>query len=333
MGRPRRRHTAQPRQDDPVALNPMPMPTDLIDVGSFPGRMDQLLNDFNDPFPSFNIDFTSGQSGTPGQESLPPPSVNGNGIEASAPQDHHGPCRHVHDPTTCGDQPTDVRPSPAQNTEGASTPGGNPKKCSCVELVNQHFSQIENSPETYQALKVLKESVESAKKILECHICYESIKSPRTSRNVYLLGSLLSSIGSSYGDFFCHQKKRAAESSASGEPIGLMVGQPSDDHSLVELAVDGQTYIAFLKASLKLELEPLLRLSDGLAARQRQLHSEGHENCETGTSCSNTESLPADKHPAEVCPKEVDMTAACACFRTVDQVRAAIAEAQKIISA
>ena len=307
------------------------MPTDLIDVSSFPGRMDQFLGDFNAPFASFNIDFTSGQSSTPGQESLPPPpSANGNDIATGAPEDHHGPCMHH---TASSDKSTDILPNPAQSTERVSTPGGNSKKCSCVELVNQHFSQIENSPETYQALKVLKQSIQSAKKILECGVCSESIKSPRTSRNVYLLGSLLSSIGSSYGDFFCHQKKHAAESSASGEPINLMVGQPSDGHSTVVLAVDGQTYIAFLKATLKLELEPLLKLSDGLAARQSQLHSEGHENCETGTSCSNTESLPADKHPAEVCPKEVDMTAACACFRTVDQVRAAIAEAQKIISA
>ncbi|KAK1957638.1 hypothetical protein LY78DRAFT_537652, partial [Colletotrichum sublineola] len=103
--------------------------------------------------------------------------------------------------------------------------------------------------------------------------------------------------------------------------------------STVELAVDGQSYISFLKASLKLELDRLFGLSDELAKRQSQPHTEGHENCETGTTCSNTESLPADKHPAEVCPKEVDMTKACACFRTVDQVRAVIEEAQKIISA
>jgi len=192
---------------------------------------------------------------------------------------------------------------------------------------------MERSLDTFQALKVLKQSTRSAKEILECSVCFESIKSPRTSRNVYLLGSLLSSIGSSYGDFFFHQKQRAVESSANGSLINLMVGQPPDEHSAVELAVDGPSYIAFLKASLKLELNCLFSLSDGLSERQSQLHIEGHENCETGTSCSNTESLPAAKHPAEVCPKEVDMTKACACFRTVDQVRAVIEEAQKVISA
>lgn len=230
-------------------------------------------------------------------------------------------------------KPTDGVTAPAQNTEGGTSPSQSSKKCSCVELVNQHFSLIENSLETFQALKVLKQSMQSAKKILDCRVCFLSIKSPRTSRNVYLLGSLLSSIGSSYGDFFYHQKQRAAESSVTGGPVNLMVGQPPDEHNTVELAVDGQSYIIFLQASVKLELSHLLRLSDGLAERQSQLHTEGHEDCETGTSCSNTESLLADKHPAEVCPKEVDMTKACACFRTVDQVRAVIAEAQKIISA
>lgn len=311
------------------------MPTDLIDVGSFPEMMGQFLDDFNTPLlPPFNMDFGPGQSSTQGQEAMPP-SMNGNETEASIPgsQDRCGPCMHHHGSAVHSEKNTDGVTTPAQNTEGVTTPGRSSKKCSCVELVNQHFSLIEDSLDTFQALKVLKQSMQSAKKILECSVCFISIKSPRTSRNVYLLGSLLSSIGSSYGDFFYHQKQRAAESSVSGEPINLMVGRPPDEHSTVELAVDGPSYITFLKASLELELDRLFTLSDGLAERQSQLHTEGHENCETGTSCSNPESLPADKHPAEVCPKEVDMTKACACFRTVDQVRAVIEEAQKIISA
>jgi len=101
---------------------------------------------------------------------------------------------------------------------------------------------------------------------------------------------------------------------------------------MVEVSLEGPSYVAFLQASLKGELDCLVQLGDELAARQSQSHTEGHENCETGTSCSNTESLTITKHPTEVCPKEVDMTTACACFRTVDQVRAAIAEAQRIIA-
>ncbi|OIW25500.1 hypothetical protein CONLIGDRAFT_497403 [Coniochaeta ligniaria NRRL 30616] len=334
IGRPRRRQSAQPRPENAASQNPVSMPTDLIDVGSFPEMMDQFLDDFNTPLPPFNMDFTPGHSATQSQEALPS-STNGDGTGTivSPSQDCCSPCARHHSSVGHSDKNTDSIITPAQISEAATTPEPSSKKCSCVELVNQHFSLIENSLDTFQALKVLKHSMQSTKKILECSVCFESIKSPRTSRNVYLLGSLLSSIGSSYGDFFFHQKQRAVESSANGVLINLMVGQPPDEHSKVELAVDGQSYITFLKASLKPELSGLFSLSDGLAKRQSQLHTEGHENCETGTSCSNTESLPADKHPAEVCPKEVDITKACACFRTVDQVRAVIEEAQKIISA
>ncbi|KAF7557615.1 hypothetical protein G7Z17_g530 [Cylindrodendrum hubeiense] len=334
MGRPRRRQSAQPGQPSPAAQHAVSMPADLIDVGSFPEMMDQFLDDFNTPLPPFSIDFASAQSPIQSQEAMPP-AVNGNGAETIVPasQDCCSPCIRHQGPVMQSDQSTDSTTASAQNPERAATPGRSSKKCSCADLVNEHFSLIENSLDTFQALKVLKQSMQSARKILECTVCFESIKSPRTSRNVYLLGSLLSSIGSSYGDFFFHQKQRAVESSVNGTLINLMVGQLPDEHSTVELAVDGQSYVTFLKASLKLELDNLLSLSDGLAKRQSQLHTEGHENCESGTSCSNTESLPAGKHPAELCPKEVDMTIACACFRTVDQVQAVIEEAQKIILA
>lgn len=339
MGRPRRRQSVQHRQENATASAAISMPTDLIDVGSFPEMMDQFLDDFNNPLPPFNMDFAPAQStaqSTAQTQDALPPATNGSGAGtiASASQSHCcSPCSHHHDTVVRSDENPDSTTTSAQVPEAATAPRRSSKKCSCVELVNQHFSLIENSLDTFQALKVLKQSMQSAKEILECSICFVSIKSPRTSRNVYLLGSLLSSIGSSYGDFFFHQKQRAVESSANGSLINLMVGQPLVEHSTVELAVDGPSYIAFLKASLKPELTCLFSLSDGLAKRQSQLHTEGHENCETGTSCSNTESLPTAKHPAEVCPKEVDMTKACACFRTVDQVRAVIEQAQNIISA
>ncbi|KAK2007924.1 hypothetical protein LZ32DRAFT_34307 [Colletotrichum eremochloae] len=345
IGRPRRRPSARPREESAVAQHALSTPTSLIDVSGFPSEMmDQFLNGFNTPLPPFTMDFSLPQSSsssgsTQGQAAIPPPPlVTGHETEASVleSQDRRGPCMRLHCSVVHPETNTDRVTIPPQSTEGGvpATPAAPlSKKCSCVELVNRHFSLVENPLDTFQSLKVIKQSMQSAKKILECGVCFESITSPRTSRNVYLLGSLLSSIGSSFGDFFYHQKQRAAESLASGEPIPLVVGQSPEEHSTVELAVDGQSYISFLKASLKLELDRLFGLSDELAKRQSQLHTEGHENCETGTTCSNTESLPADKHPAEVCPKEVDMTKACACFRTVDQVRAVIEEAQKIISA
>ncbi|KAK2038083.1 hypothetical protein LZ31DRAFT_559904 [Colletotrichum somersetense] len=350
IGRPRRRPSApRPREEtSAVVQSALSTPAALVDVGGFPEMMDQFLNGFNTPLPSFTMDFGpvqntgSGGSGTQAQAAMPPPPPLVNGDEAPQAtsvlesQDRRGPCMRLHCSVVHGATNTDrATTTPAHYTEGTATPVPLSKKCSCVELVNRHFSLAEDPLDTFQALKVMKQSMQSARQILECTVCFESVTSPRTSRNVYLLGSLLSSIGSSFGDFFYHQKQRAAEASASGEPIRLVVGgQAPEEQSTVELAVDGPSYVSFLKASLKPEIDRLFGLGDELARRQSQLHTEGHEKCETGTTCSNAESLPVDKHPAEVCPKEVvDMTKACACFRTVDQVRAVIEEAQKIISA
>jgi hypothetical protein len=336
IGRPRRRQSSQPLQRDAAAAtvpdNGLMIPTDLVDVNDFPDMMGQYLNDFNMPLPQFNMDFTVDNSSAQDQEVLPPASINANQINADMPQDRGSSSRPPQRTLVVSEKPNDGATPSAQGMSDAVTTGRPSKRCSCAGLVNQHFLQIENSLETFRVLGVLKQSMQSAKTILECSVCSESVKSPRTSSNVYLLGSLLSSIGSSYVDFFYHQKQRAAESSASGEPIPLTVGQPSDEHGGVELSIDGQSYVQFLHATLKKELEPLLRLGEGLAERQSQLHTEGHENCQTGTSCSSTEVLTAGKHPAEVCPKEVDMTKACVCFLTVDQVRAVIAEAQRTIA-
>ncbi|RKK08566.1 hypothetical protein BFJ66_g10760 [Fusarium oxysporum f. sp. cepae] len=322
IGRPRRGQPLGYRANGVTSTGAASMSPEVMDTGNFAGIMDQFLDDLGTPLPSFDMDFSTDQDNAQRQEPLPSDLFNG----ASMQQDQNG----VYRGTT--EKQVDVTPT-SQNTENIATPGLSSQKCSCIELVNQHFSDIESSLETFQTLKVLKQSLASARTILECTVCFQSIKSPRTSRNVYLLGSLLSSIGSSYGDFFYIQKQRTAESSVSGTPIRLVVGQQPDARDMVELSLEGPSYINFLQASLKGELDCLVKLGEGLATRQSQLHTEGHENCETGTSCSNTESLPTTKHPTEVCPKEVDMTTACACFRTVDQVKAAIAEAQRIISA
>ncbi|KAF5626330.1 D-mandelate dehydrogenase [Fusarium sp. NRRL 25303] len=319
IGRPRR---GQPLGYRANGVSGMAASPEVMDTGNFAGIMDQFLDDLGTPLPSFDMGFSTDQDNVQGQEALPSDLFNGSAMQ----QDQNG----VYPGTA--EKAMDVTPM-SQNTESITTPGLSSQKCSCIELVNQHFSDIESSLETFQTLKVLKQSLASARTILECTVCFQSIKSPRTSRNVYLLGSLLSSIGSSYGDFFYAQKQQTGESSVSGTPIRLVVGQQPDARDMVELSLEGPSYIAFLQASLKGELDCLVKLGEGLATRQSQLHTEGHENCETGTSCSNTESLPTTKHPTEVCPKEVDMTTACACFRTVDQVKAAIAEAQRIISA
>ncbi|KAF5646089.1 Cu2+-exporting ATPase [Fusarium tjaetaba] len=185
---------------------------EVMDTGNF---MDQFLDDLGTPLPSFDMGFSTEQDNAQGQEGLPSDLFD----RAAMQQDQNG----VYPGTT--EKAMDMTPT-SQNTESIATPGTSSQKCSCIELVNQHFSDIESSLETFQTLKVLKQSLASARTILECTVCFQSIKSPRTSRNVYLLGSLLSSIGSSYGDFFYVQKQRTE--SSVGTPIRLVVGQQPD---------------------------------------------------------------------------------------------------------
>ncbi|KAK6713185.1 hypothetical protein SNK03_007599 [Fusarium graminearum] len=317
IGRPRRGQPLGYRSNGVANTSAASMSPKTMETRNFAGIMDQFLDDLATPSPSFDMDFSIDQE---------PVQASGSDLFNGTSPQHD---RHNHYPDIAS-RDAAIAPQSIENATNSRPPI---QKCSCIELVNQHFSEIESSLETFQTLKILKNSLVSARKILECTVCFQSVKSPRSSRNVYLLGSLLSSIGSSYGDFFYMQKQRASDPSVSGTPISLFIGQQADAQDMVEVSLEGPSYIAFLQASLKRELACLVQLGDELAARQSQSHTEGHENCETGTSCSNTETPPTTKHPTEMCPKEVDMTTACACFRTVDQVRAAVAEAKRIITA
>jgi hypothetical protein len=207
------------------------------------------------------------------------------------------------------------------------------KKCSCVELVNQHFSLLEDSAESFQTLKALQQSTKSAESILECDVCFGPVcQTLGTSRNINLLGSLMSSIISTYGAFFLHQKRRAERCSHGGEPVKLLVGQPPDPASTAELSLDGQSYSNMIRASIGIELKKLLELMNAFAERQTRLHNNGHEECQKEASCQNmSDPLEGKQSEEEVCPQKVDITKMFACFRTVDQVRAVMEETQKII--
>ena len=208
------------------------------ETGGFAGVMNQFFDDLGtSPLPSFDMGFSTDQDTIPGESTLVPDIFN----SASTTQDRINVNQSPE--ATIRDKRVDAT-TPSQNTESVTISS---QKCSCIELVNQHFSEIESSLETFQTLKILKRSLVSARTILECTICFQSIKSPRTSRNVYLLGSLLSSIGSSYGDFFYTQKQQAL---ASSTPMQLFIGKQADGGDMVEVSLEGPSYVAFLQASL-----------------------------------------------------------------------------------
>lgn len=318
MGRPRLR---QPHRE---VSSSAPIPADIINMDSLDQPMGDVWGDFTTQLPLLDMAFASGQNSSPGHDLFPSQSITEGDAAASPPRDHQSPCLLHHGPEKC------KQTSPSRDT----TPSSAPKKCSCVELVNKHFSSVEDSLETFQVLKVLQQSIQSAEFILKCNACFGSYdKYPGASRNVYLLGSLMSSISSSYGDFFLYQKRRAAKSASTGEPIKVIISQPADGHAAVELGLDGNSYRDFIRASLRLEFGRLIKLSEAFAERQTRLHNLGHESCEPSKDCTNLDFMPDETHPEEVCPRDVDITEVFSCFRTVDQVQAVVMETQKIIAA
>lgn len=289
------------------------------------GPMDDIFGPFPSPLPQLDMAFPPDQNGAIDHALFPMQhtSVAGHDAAAAPAMDQCIPCM-LHHGFTIGN-------SRSGDSDAAST--RSPTRCMCVKLVNQHFTSVQDSLEAFHSLSILQQSVQSAESILECGTCFGPIDaSPGTCRNVYLLGSLLSSISSSYGDFFLYQRQRAAQSLESGDAIKLVVGQPPDERQSVEISLDGKSYGSFIRASLRAELARLLKISEAFADRQAQIHSRGHEGCEKEKPCTNTKNLPAGKQPAEVCPKVVDITKAFACFRTVDQVRAVMEETEQIIS-
>ncbi|CAH0045615.1 unnamed protein product [Clonostachys solani] len=282
-----------------------PLAADFMDMESFPVSIRDDFSGFNAPLPLPGIDFDQHQGGPEAGPSSCIPCML-----------HHG--LNIESETGLANEPATTRAA---------------KKCSCVELVNQHFSLLEDSAESFQTIKALQQSTKSAESILECDVCFGPVcQTLGTSRNINLLGSLMSSIISTYGAFFLHQKRRAEQCSHGGEPLKLLIGQPPDPANTVELSLDGQSYSNMIRASIGIELKKLLELMHAFAERQTRLHNNGHEECQKEASCQNmSDLLEGRQSEEEVCPQKVDITKMFACFRTVDQVRAVMEETQKIL--
>lgn len=200
-------------------------------------------------------------------------------------------------------------------------------------MVNQHFSMVDDSPESFRTIKLLQESTKSASKILNCSVCFDPTNATfgGLAKNVHLLGSLVSSIASLYATFMVYQKRRATETSKKNEPMKMFLGEDeaSDALGLVPVTLSGQDYWNFLKAIMATEFARLQDIGDAFADRQTQLHSQGHEACEGGSPCTRTEICSPVSMPIDACPTKVDdIKSQFSCFRTVEQVRQSIAQAQ-----
>ncbi len=314
MGRPRRRRSAQ--FSDVV-------PRSFMGIDALPEELQLPFADFSEDLLSFDPGLLPAQSGLSWNEPsrLPQESATQVGTLGSQPQ--------YQPRTLLFPQSQDGSELPTQS-DGASE--RRPRKCPCVVMVNQHFSMVDDSPESFRTIQLLQESTRSAEKILHCSVCFDPGNGKLgLSKNVHLLGSLMSSIAALFGGFLLYQKRRAAECSVKNEPMRFVLGEASNEHSLVNIALNGQDYWSFLKATLTSEFARLVELHNAFAERQTQLHSQGHEACEKGCACTRIEVSSLASEPSGVCPSKVDITSHFSCFRTVEQVRTAIEETQRIL--
>ncbi|KAE8166083.1 hypothetical protein BDV40DRAFT_256752 [Aspergillus tamarii] len=321
MGRPPRSQRVHSSRTP--TLDAASMSTSLVDVERLFEPMEHALGEFIAQLPPLDKEFVASGSNIDWNEAFQPPTLSMPSEGVPTTEGHYSPCV----------------PHTASSTHASSDDGGTvseaqallvqqPRKCSCVELVSQHFHLIESCRETLQTLSILQQSTQSARRILYCDVCFGPLNhNSGISRNNHLLGSLMANIASSYGEFLSHQLQRATEAMKNDELIKLAVGQPSSgQQNLVELEIGGQSYISFIKASLAIEVGRLTRLTDAFAARQLRLHEQGHEACERGKPCMKIKYVGAVSSQIELCPRDIDPTKAYSCFRIIDQVRAVLGE-------
>ena len=195
-------------------------------------------------------------------------------------------------------------------------------------MVHRHFALTDDNDHSFtKTLSHLQSSAASASQILNCSACFDPNNSLYgLSKNIHLLGSLMSSIASTYASFLTYQRKVAMDASAKHDKITLPVGPDVG----VQFRLSGQEYWSLLKTTVGSEIDHVMSLCTSFAERQIKTHSRGHEVCEPGKPC-HREDEEEEVVEEDKCPSNVDIAKSYSCFRTVEQVRAAILEARRIV--
>ncbi|KAG9256251.1 uncharacterized protein F5Z01DRAFT_502667 [Emericellopsis atlantica] len=314
MGRPRRKKSSQAgdglrpqartRPEDELNLSTM------FPMGSLPDGLDQDFPDFGPLLP-----FDSSLHSTPLWPSLP--DMPAPAVDATTGSFAAGVGTPAHDIQTL--------PSPWPSASQQQTLPRPGNKCACLEMVHRHFALADDNDHSFtKTLSHLQSSAASASQILNCSACFDPNNSLYgLSKNIHLLGSLMSSIASTYASFLTYQRKVAMDASAQDDKIHLPIGPDAG----VQFRLSGQEYWSLLKTTVGSEIDHVMRLCTSFAERQTKTHSRGHEVCESGKPCHKEEEVVEE----DKCPSNVNIAKSYSCFRTVEQVRAAILEARRIV--
>lgn len=320
MGRPRQRQAKGISSSNPPVSSPSSAQISFPEAGSFPMEAPEdftdLLTSVSLLTPGLSISEPSGppwfeimQLGEPGR------------LEHDQMKSPSYPSQRVSQSTN----------AQLDNTKSAS--GQQQTACSCMELVHQQLAAMHNGTDKLHSIKVMRQSTDVAEQVLCCTVCFNINRRPSdVSGNVLLLGSLLLTIATSYGDTFGHQQQRATEALRDANPVQLFLGQAANESCLVELSLGGLEYWRLLKSSFGSELDRLSSVCHSFTTRQHCIHEKGHEECREGLPCKQVGGSDRVSHPANACPRSIGSKASFTCFRTADQIRAEIDRMQRILT-
>ena len=240
------------------------------------------------------------------------------------PEQHYIPCL-MHNEPVDGDSIHD---------RSGLTPVSSQNSCRCAKEVSQYFEAMDDRGWTIEQINLLRQSLDLANRVLNCNVCFNILDVESSiSKNILLLGALMSNIALSYAQFISLHKERISRAGEDDGRVKVFFGQHGDPGSLVDVNLSHDCYWWLLKTALSSDLGRLLELCTAFEARQLKAHELGHEQCAANTPCMAGSSglTTAISKYTKACPRNVDPKKAFSCFSTVNQVFAAIRETQNMV--
>ena len=210
-----------------------------------------------------------------------------------------------------------------------------PPLCRCRQDVAQYFTK-EEPPRTLDRVQSLRQAMDVAEKVLQCAICFDVARGDASiSKNIVLLGALMSDIAASYGHLLFRIRAVGASIKDGQEnSFEIVFGLQTQPNPAISTTVPESTYQLLLRSAITEDLGRLSTMCRRFETRQMKAHELGHEACEPAHPCRYGQKEPASATSKyiDMCPRSVnDPKRAFTCFRTVDQVSAAIRDTHRIL--
>lgn len=182
----------------------------------------------------------------------------------------------------------------------------------------------------------LRQAMDVADAVLQCTICFDVARGDASiSKNIVLLGALMSNVAASYGHLL-FRIQAVGTSSKDGQQtsFGIFFGLQNQPNATINTTLLESTYCLLLRNAITDDLQRLSAMCRRFETRQMKAHELGHEACEPGHPCRYGQQEPASATSKyiDTCPRSVDdPKRVFTCFRTVDQVSAAIRDTHSML--